>query len=232
MRLTRTPWQIAADGIAADTILGADNANNAFASTSVAANEDGSLIERLEQIQEAVNIGTGTSLAANKSLVDALGWNGSAAVAGGALNYLPRCVVKSDGAVLNGALDPLFTISGGPVYAKIFGLVTTVIGGAANMSLQLTTTTPAATVDLNAAPVAIDNDAAGTIYRNVGATGVFTPSTALGIVIEDPVTVESCWYVLAPGSLGALGSAAQTGVIAWYMYYVPISPSAVVVAAA
>ena len=43
---------IDADAIAADTILGADNANNAFASTSVVANGDGSLIERLEYLQD------------------------------------------------------------------------------------------------------------------------------------------------------------------------------------
>lgn len=40
-----------ADAIAADTILGADNNNNAFASTNVVANADGSLIERLEYLQ-------------------------------------------------------------------------------------------------------------------------------------------------------------------------------------
>lgn len=46
-------------------------------SSAISANEDGSVEERLEQIQEAVNVGTGTALAANKSLVDALGTNGT-----------------------------------------------------------------------------------------------------------------------------------------------------------
>lgn len=64
--------------------IGADNANNAFASTSVAANEDGSVLERLEQIQEAINKGTGTAAAANKSLLDALGFDGGAAIAASA----------------------------------------------------------------------------------------------------------------------------------------------------
>lgn len=63
--------------IADDTILGQDNNNNAFASTSVVANEDGSIIERLEQVQEAVNNGTGSAMATNKSVVDALGTNGT-----------------------------------------------------------------------------------------------------------------------------------------------------------
>lgn len=57
--------------------VGADNNNNAFASTSVVANEDGSVLERLEQVQKAVNVGSGTALASNKSLADALGTNGT-----------------------------------------------------------------------------------------------------------------------------------------------------------
>jgi hypothetical protein len=40
--------------------IGSNDANNEFASTSVVANEDGSVLERLEQVQEAVNRGTGT----------------------------------------------------------------------------------------------------------------------------------------------------------------------------
>lgn len=69
------------DGAPVDTVeslIGADNNNNAVATTNVAANEDGSVLERLEQLQEAVNKGTGTALAANKSLVDALGVDGTA----------------------------------------------------------------------------------------------------------------------------------------------------------
>lgn len=58
--------------------IGVNSANNAFVSSAVVANEDGSALERLEQIQEAVNIGSGTSLGANKSLVDALGTTGLA----------------------------------------------------------------------------------------------------------------------------------------------------------
>jgi len=66
-------------GILEDTatnFIGVDDANNVADTTNVAANENGSILERLEQLQEAVNIGTGTSLGANKSLVDALGTDG------------------------------------------------------------------------------------------------------------------------------------------------------------
>lgn len=74
-QVSATPVLAAVDS--ASNILGADDSDNAFASTNVAANENGSIIERLEQIQEAVNVGTGTSLASNKSLVDALGTDGT-----------------------------------------------------------------------------------------------------------------------------------------------------------
>ena len=144
----------------------------------------------------------------------------------------PQCVEKSDGAVLNG-LDPIFTISGGPVRAKIVGLVTgAAIGGAATGRLQHITTEPAATVELSAGAVAIDTDPAGTFYYSKGATSVFTPSGGLGFALIDPVTIEETEFLLAPGVVQFLASAAQTGVIAWYMSYIPLSPDSVVTAAA
>jgi hypothetical protein len=151
-------------------------------------------------------------------------------VAGSATAVVERCCEKSDGAVLAGA-DDLFTIAGGPVLAQIYGIVTTLIGGAATCKLQITTTTPAATVDLNAGAVAIDNDAAGTSYYNVGATSVFTPVTA-GIVLLDPVTVEPTWMLLPIGTVKAFCSGAQDGNIKWYMRYKPLSPNSLVTAAA
>ena len=62
-------------------VIGSDTGTTAFASTSVAANEDGNVLERLEQLQEAVNKGSGTAIAANKSIADAIGFDGSAVVA-------------------------------------------------------------------------------------------------------------------------------------------------------
>lgn len=131
-------------------------------------------------------------------------------------------IIKSDGAVLNG-LDPLFTITGGPVRARIVGLVTTVIGGVASLRLRHITTDPAATVELNAGAVAVSTDAVGTFYYNLGATSVFTPSTGLGFALIDPVTVEEVTFLLAPGVVQCFGSATQTGVIAWYMTFQPLS---------
>lgn len=60
-------------------LLGANTANNPANTSRVAANEDGSVLERMEQVQEAVNNGTGTALGTNRSLVDEL--------LGASLNY-------------------------------------------------------------------------------------------------------------------------------------------------
>jgi len=160
---------------------------------------------------DAIEVDTGTTLPAT-------------------LAALPQCVVKADGAYLTG-LDPIFTISGGPVRCKIVGLVTTVVGGATNGRLQHITTDPAATVELSAGAVACDTDPAGTFYYNVGATSVFTPSVGLGFELVNPVTIEEVEFLLAPGVVQFSSSAAQSGVIAWYITYTPLSPLSVVTAA-
>ncbi len=144
----------------------------------------------------------------------------------------PICVEKTDGAVLTGN-DDLFVITGGPIKVlSIVGIVTTVIGGSSNGDLQLVTTSPAATVDFNAAPVAINSDAAGTSYQSINTTGVFTPVTA-GFVLEaNSFATKETEYLCPAGTIHFRSSAAQTGVIAWYLRFVPLSPNSRVVAAA
>jgi hypothetical protein len=143
--------------------------------------------------------------------------------------YHERSIEKSDGAILNGK-DPLFIITGGPILVKrIVGIVTTLIVGAANGNLGADVTTPAGTVALSTT-VAIDDDAAGTSYRFVGATGVLTPVTA-GAKIIDPVTVADCEFLVPIGNIHFAGSAARVGVIKWYMTYIPLSPNSVVTVA-
>lgn len=62
--------------------------NRGWDSSHITANEDGSIPERLEQLQEVVNRGTGTSIAANKSLVDAIGHDGSSDLDTGLMGQL------------------------------------------------------------------------------------------------------------------------------------------------
>ena len=154
------------------------------------------------------------------------------AYAKGILAMQEQCVEKSDGGVLDNTADNLFTISGGPIFiTHLWGIVTTVLVGASNGKLQITTTTPSGTVDMNVAAVAIDNDAAGTSYYAVGATGVFTPVTA-GYVKLDPVTIENTQFFCPIGTIKFHSSAPATGVIKWYLRFKPMSPNSRVVAAA
>lgn len=137
----------------------------------------------------------------------------------------PICVAKTDGAVLSGT-DPLFTITGGPVRCTIYGIVTTQIGaGTTNGKLVITTTTPAATVDMNAAAVDIDADAAGTSYRSINTTAIFTPVTAGFVMMGNAFATDDTEFLCPIGSIGFNSDAARAGVIAWYMMYTPLSPS-------
>lgn len=137
-----------------------------------------------------------------------------------------RSVVKTDGALLNGAQN-LFTIAGGPILARLTGLITTDTGGqATNGQLRINTVTPAATTNLSTA-VSMASKAAGTSIRFIGATGALTLA-ASGVAVIDPVTADDCRFLLPVGTLLFNSTAGNTGVIAWYLEYTPLSSDCVV----
>jgi hypothetical protein len=156
--------------------------------------------------------------------------------AGSVLSYLPRCVEKADGAILAATDDPLFTITGGPVLATIFGQVTTVLSGAANATLEIITATPVATVALSTT-VAIDTAAAGTVFSFTGVAAGTVPALRVDAAgtrwyAPSTATFDLAEFYLPIGVVGCLTSAARTGNIKWYMFYKPLSPNSLVVAAA
>jgi hypothetical protein len=213
-------------------LLGINNADNGFDSSAVVADPDGSMLERQEAIIAALfgTVGVPTFPAAaayanGVSLAEVLAYIQDAILAA------PRCCEKSDGAVLNGT-DALFLVTGGPVkLIEITGIVSTLIVGAANGKLTYTTDAPAATVDMSAGAVAIDDDAVGTSYQHINTTAILTPVTA-GIVKEaNAFATQPTQFLLPTGSLGFNCTAARVGVIKWYMRYIPLSPSSRVVAA-
>lgn len=164
---------------------------------------------------------------------EALAGHLTANTVGNAMACVEKCCEKSDGAVLLGD-DPIFTIAGGPIeILEIVGIVTTVIGGGeTNVKLELDTTSPAATVELNAGAVDIDSDAAGTSYRSINTTGIFTPVTA-GFVLEaNSFATNPTTYFAPAGTIQFNSDAARDGVIKWYLRYKPLSPNSVVTAAA
>jgi len=151
----------------------------------------------------------------------------------GLMNSTIRTIEKTDGTVV-GTADALFTITGGPIRVKsIIGIVTTVIGAvASNGTLQATVTEPAGTVALSTT-VSIVDDAAGTMYHFVGSTGVLTPVTVGAAILDlGSATAAQAEWIVPIGNINFLTSASNTGVIKWYMTYEPLSPSAVVTAAA
>lgn len=189
----------------------------------------GGILGDVANVSVATNlakVGTITNTGGTATLGGVLGDVANKSVAS-RMNSMQVCIEKSDGVVSNGT-DALFTVTGGPIIVEEFvGIVTTVIGGAANCHIDATTTEPAATTPLST-DVAIDSDDAGTSYTfTVADPGVLTPTTN-GAVDN----LARAHWLVPIGSIGAHCSADQTGNIKWYMVYRPLSPNSVVTAAA
>ena len=124
-----------------------------------------------------------------------------------------------------GADFDIFNVSGVVLVADIFGIVTTVIGGNLLPFLEITTLVPAATIPLGAVVGAnIDTDAAGTMYRWNGTIAGVLQVTAVG---ASDVQAGDSWtgglVVLTAGVINVNTAVAGTGVIDWYITYLPMS---------
>lgn len=140
-----------------------------------------------------------------------------------------RRTAQATATALAASAQSLFTVAGGPCYARFFGIYVVASNGTATTgTLQETTTVPAATVSLSTG-VALASQANGTSVRFVGATGVLTLE-ANGCKIIDPVTVGDCWYLIVPGTVKMNSTAANVGTVQWYMEYIPLTPDCVVTA--
>lgn len=198
---------IDADAIAADTILGADNNNNAFASTNVVANADGSIIERLEYVQTGVY--------------------GPA----GAFNpFLGYHVTKTQD--MGSDPDELFDVTGKVAITLLTGEVTTVIGGAATLQLLIKTSGEAL-----CAVTTIDNDADGTMYLLSGDAGDTlnggeVPTTNIATANGKGPNVLVLGTAGGTLTVNADLDAGDTGAIRWDLYYWPLEANAAVVASA
>jgi len=211
----------------AGNILGANSADNTFASAAVVRNVDGSIIERLEDV--SANLVGAAGVATYPAAAKAADTVSMAEVLRHVDDAQEQCIVKADGAV-TGAADPLFTITGGPIMVtNLVGIVTTAVSDAGASTCQIieAVTEPAGNVNLSTA-VDIDSDAAGTSYTFTGvALPVLTPTTAGALPL-----VPAVKWLCPIGTINATTSAAKNGVIAWYLTYFPLAPTSVVVAAA
>lgn len=193
---------------AATNVLGADDADNQFASTNVVANLDGSVLERLE------------------ALMDPLG---------GYDPLLGFRVTKVSNLADGAGTDNLFTVTGRCLITHLSGEVTTVIGGAATMKLRDITNSvdlcAATTIDTDAVgtmyalpglSAEILNGTGGTPV--VGSVpNVTTPSSNARLIIGD---------AQAPLTIAHVLDAADTGAVTWVLYYKPLTAASSIAAAA
>lgn len=230
--------------------IGADNANNAFASTSVAANADGSVLERLEYIQTAVatdsavnwvgvdnanNTAATTSVVANldgsvlerlEALMDPLG---------GYDPILGFRVTKTSNMADGAGTDNLFTVTGRCLITHLSGEVTTVIGTTTTMKIRDVTNSN----DLCAATT-ITTDAVGTMYSLTSITANILNGTGATPVIGSvpnitgalPMPMAIVGDVQAPLTIAHVLDGAGTGAVAWVLYYKPLTATSSIVAAA
>ncbi len=143
---------------------------------------------------------------------------------------LGRRVEKSSGATA-AATTNLFTVTGLVAVRAIIGYVTVAFDGTTtSLSLSHDPTIGSA-VDLAAATV-VTSDVVGTLY------GIITPRT--GLLVSEGTTAPTSAYtlapatthfVLAPGIIGHVGTAADAGTVLWRVFYVPISDDGLIVAA-
>lgn len=126
----------------------------------------------------------------------------------------------------------LFTVTGKVAITLLTGEVTTIVGGAATYAMRVKTSNEAIF-----AATTIDTDAAGTMYLfggdpTVVLNNVGTPVTKVGF-LDSAGPVSPLIVGLAGGTLTIESDldAADTGVIRWDCFWVPIITGSTLVAA-
>ncbi len=239
--------------------IGADNASNSANTGNVAADEDGSVLERLEQIQEAVNKGSGTSMATNKSIVDALGTDGTTPIdaatsvlgaigVNDASNAMDSSAVTSDndGSVferleyvgLNANRGVKKTV-GSLTTANLFTItgfvkVVNIIGyvttaGQASANNTKLVMTPTGGTATDLCAV-LDFTAVAQ-YSILNITGTFANAIVETGVIGLKALEQADAFLTSAGVLSMNCANTTSGVIDWHIEYVPMSSDALIVAA-
>lgn len=128
----------------------------------------------------------------------------------------------------------LFTITGGPVEIhSLFGLITTVIGAGAAVPQLAFKPAVGAISDLCAAAADISTLPAETLFTWTGLlAGLLTPCVGLGHL---DLTGAEAGFVspltIVPGTINLINAVGgTTGVIDWYITYLPIGATSLIVA--
>lgn len=132
---------------------------------------------------------------------------------------------------LPGAADfNIFNVPAPILVRQIWGEVTTIIGAGLAVPRIQFTPTGGAQVPLCAAAAAINTDVVGTIYTYPLGTiaAVLAPSPAIGMADTAATGWTGDYTILAAGIIAITNAVASTGVIDWFMAYIPCTPEAVV----
>lgn len=126
----------------------------------------------------------------------------------------------------------IFNVSGVILVQYMFGHVTTVIGAGAAVPLIAFTPTGGAAVPLCTVAVDISTDAVNTIYTWSGLIGgVLTPSIQIGAA---DLAATAQWsggmLILVGGIIRITNAVASTGIIDWYISYLPLQDGTIVTA--
>jgi hypothetical protein len=136
---------------------------------------------------------------------------------------------------LSGGADfNIFNIANDPIWVtSFFGVVKTVIGAGLAVPRLQHTPTGGAQTPLCAAAASIAADAVGTIYTipDGQAATQLAPAAALGAALSNEFAwsaVGDGWFIL-PGIMAITNAVASTGIIDWYMSYVPYGDAEVTI---
>ena len=189
----------------ANNILGVDDSNNAFSSSNVAANVDGSIIERLEALMDP-----------NGAYVPGLGFR----------------VTKTSNLADGAGTDDLFTVTGSVMVNLVVGEVTTVVATTTTMKLRDTTNSVDLCA---ATTITSDADGTMYLFSGVASetlnSGV-TPVIGVAYKTTGGTTPVILGNAGGSSTISHVLDGAGTGNVLWTMYYLPISSGASVAAAA
>jgi hypothetical protein len=210
-----------AEGSATE-ILGADNSNNTFASTNVAANADGSMIERLESIQDALFQAGGVATfpaaaaAANAvSIAEVIRYMSEL--------QIPRIVLKESGDLTAfGTTKTLFTVTG-DVLIRV----------GASVDVAVTSTSGTTTLEVgvagNTAALCVQDAVDATAFDVGDSWSLITAADANGAQMADEwLLIGNGVDVMLTGSVDDI----TAGEIDFSAQYIPLTAGSSVVAAA
>jgi hypothetical protein len=197
----------------ATNAIGTNDANNAYSSSSVVSNRDGSLLERSEYSISAV--------ATVDTNVDTI------------LAQQTLSISNTITTIANGNND-LFVVAGGPIkIIEIVAYVSTIIESKSCLiNYNIDPTTPATDTPFatDGTALEINGDAVGTLYTWDGVIANDLTATTNGVALG---TAAYSGLIVPAGSieLAAVVATSATGAITVYMRYIPLASGVTVTAA-